>query len=40
MINAYKILVGELKGGGCSGDLGLNWRIILKLNFKKWGLRM
>jgi len=32
----YRILVGRLREGDRLKDLGLDWRILLKLIFKKW----
>jgi hypothetical protein len=35
MRNAHKILVRDLKISDHLGDLGVNWRIILKMYFKE-----
>jgi hypothetical protein len=36
---AYRVLMGKREGRKYMKDPGLNWRIILKWIFKKWGGR-
>jgi len=34
--SVYRVLVGKPEGKDHLGDSGLDWRIILKLIFRKW----
>jgi hypothetical protein len=37
MRNIYRILIGKLEGNRPLGDLGVNGRVIIKMDFKEIG---
>jgi hypothetical protein len=40
MINRYSIILGNLKGGDCWGDQGVDGRIILNRIFKERDMKV